>query len=115
MLQASRSELGATQVELERTDALEFLRGDDAQYDIVFLDPPFRTDYWEPMLALLRPRLRNGALVYCESNGARVPAHGWTAWRSARAGQVTYQLLKRIEDEAESGLPRDVRSDYAGP
>jgi 16S rRNA (guanine(966)-N(2))-methyltransferase RsmD len=114
MLQANRSELGATQVELARVDALEFLRGNDAQYDIVFLDPPFRSDSWERVLSLLGPRLKNGALVYCESGGARAPAPGWKTWRSARAGQVTYQLLKRIEDETESGLSGDVRSDNAG-
>ena len=114
-LETNRAALGATQVELVRADALEFLRNDPGQYDIVFLDPPFRTDYWGRVLSLLLPRLRAGARVYCESGGAGALAPGWEAWRTARAGQVTYQLLKRIEDETESGLPGDIRSHHAGP
>ena len=114
MLETNRAALGAIQVELARADALEFLRGDQARYDIVFLDPPFRTDYWMRVLSLLLPRLATGALVYCESGRAADFAPGWETWRSARAGQVTYQLLKRIEHETESGLSRNVRSDHAG-
>jgi 16S rRNA (guanine(966)-N(2))-methyltransferase RsmD len=95
MLEANHAALGATQVELTRVDALEFLRGDHARYDIVFLDPPFRTDHWKSILSLLPPRLSDGALVYCESGSAGTLALGWEVWRKARAGQVTYQLLKR--------------------
>ena len=93
-LESNRAVLGASQVELARADALEFLRSDRAQYDIVFLDPPFRMDPWRCMLSFLPPRLHDGALVYCETGGAVTPAAGWEVWRKARAGQVTYQLLK---------------------
>jgi 16S rRNA G966 N2-methylase RsmD len=94
-LQANRAALGAAQVELEREGALEFLARDRRHYDVVFLDPPFATDPWSRMWALLPPRLKPEALVYCES-GAGVPdAAGWAVWKEARAGQVTYQLLKR--------------------
>jgi 16S rRNA G966 N2-methylase RsmD len=82
-------------VELAREGALEFLAADDRQYDVVFLDPPFATDYWSRLWALLLPRLKAEALVYCESRDGASPAPGWTAWKEARAGQVTYQLLKR--------------------
>jgi 16S rRNA (guanine(966)-N(2))-methyltransferase RsmD len=94
-LETNRAALGAKQVELARADALEFLRSDRARYDIVFLDPPFRRERWKSMLSLLPPRLNDGALVYCESGGAEALAAGWDVWRKARAGQVTYQLLKR--------------------
>jgi 16S rRNA (guanine966-N2)-methyltransferase len=96
-LGASCEALGAATVELRRGDALEFLRSDGGVYDVVFLDPPFDDEHW-PRLAPLLPRhLAPGALVYLES--ARAPAlpQGWTAWRQGRAGQVTYQLLKRTE------------------
>jgi 16S rRNA (guanine(966)-N(2))-methyltransferase RsmD len=94
-LETNRAALGAKQVELARADALEFLRSDRARYDIVFLDPPFRMRRWKSMLSLLPPRLNDGGLVYCESGGAEALAAGWDVWRKARAGQVTYQLLKR--------------------
>jgi 16S rRNA (guanine(966)-N(2))-methyltransferase RsmD len=95
-LETNRAALGASQVELARADALEFLRSDRAQYDIVFLDPPFRIERWNSMLSLLPPRLNDGGLVYCESGGAETLAAGWEVWRKARAGQVAYQLLKRV-------------------
>jgi 16S rRNA (guanine(966)-N(2))-methyltransferase RsmD len=95
-LESNRSALGATQVELARADALEFLRTDRARYDIVFLDPPFRIDCWARVLSLLPGRLNAGALVYCESGAGEVPAAGWEAWRTARAGQVNYQLLRQV-------------------
>jgi len=37
-LVASRAALDAAVVELQRADALEFLRADDAVYDVVFID-----------------------------------------------------------------------------
>ena len=95
-LEKNRMALDASHVELARADALEFLSGDRARYDVVFLDPPFRMDRWKSMLSLLPPRLNDGALVYCESGGAGTLAAGWEVWRRGRAGQVTYQLLKRV-------------------
>ena len=94
-LQANRVALGAGQVELAREGALEFLAADDRQYDVVFLDPPFATDYWSRLWTLLLPCLKGEALVYCESRDGALLAPGWAAWKQARAGQVTYQLLKR--------------------
>ena len=95
-LGVNRETLAGSQVELARAGALEFLAADQRQYDIVFLDPPFATDYWGRLWALLPPRLNAGALVYCESGDGAPLASGWEAWKQDRAGQVTYQLLKRI-------------------
>lgn len=94
-LEANRAALGAVQVELARAGALEFLAGEHRQYDVVFLDPPFETDYWARIWALLPPRLKVEALVYCESGDGAPLAPDWAVWKEARAGQVTYQLLKR--------------------
>ena len=96
-LGASREALSASKVELSRADALEFLRADAGAYDVVFLDPPFKDDYW-PRLARMLPRvLAPGALVYLESARAPEPGDGWEIWRKDRAGQVWYQLLKRTQ------------------
>ena len=100
-LTASRVALDAAVVELKRADALEFLRDDDGVYDVVFLDPPFKADYW-PRLAPLLPRhLAPGALVYHEGAARSVLPPAWTVHREGRAGQVAFQLLKR----AEGALP----------
>ena len=94
-LAGNRDALGASQVELVRADALEFVRGDRAQYDIIFLDPPFAVDYGSRLLPLLPPRLAPEGWVYYES-GARAdwPAE-WDVHREGRAGRVVFQLVKR--------------------
>jgi 16S rRNA (guanine966-N2)-methyltransferase len=94
-LHDNRAALGAEQVEVVRADAIEFLRDDRLVYDVVFLDPPFRSDPWGALFAVLPARLAPGAMVYCESGAAVAPPPGWAAWRQSRAGQVMCQLLKR--------------------
>jgi 16S rRNA (guanine(966)-N(2))-methyltransferase RsmD len=98
-LEANRKTLAATQVEIVRADALDFLRGGQGVYDVVFLDPPFSNDLWGALFELLPPRLADGAMVYRES-GDKVPAPaGWQVHKQGRAGQVSYQLLKRNETD----------------
>ncbi|MGH8648174.1 MAG: 16S rRNA (guanine(966)-N(2))-methyltransferase RsmD, partial [Burkholderiales bacterium] len=68
-LMASRAALDAAVVELKRADALEFLRADDSVYDVVFVDPPYRTDLWPRVAPLLPQHLAPQALVYLERAG----------------------------------------------
>jgi 16S rRNA (guanine(966)-N(2))-methyltransferase RsmD len=96
-LAASRAALDAAVVELRRADALEFLRADDALYDVVFVDPPYRSDLWPRVATLLPRRLAPDALVYVERAGRAGPHPEWAVWREGRAGQVAYRLLKRAE------------------
>jgi 16S rRNA (guanine966-N2)-methyltransferase len=93
-LTESRALLKADAVELARADAIEFLRSDAGSYDVVFLDPPFRSDCWQRIAPLLPRRLGPGALVYYESAPEREPGPEWEVHRRAKAGQVRYQLLK---------------------
>ncbi len=93
-LAAGRETLAAAAVELRKGDALEFLRADRGVYDVVFLDPPFRADYWPRLAPLLPPRLAPGALVYHESATPPDLPPGWEIWKQGRAGQVSYQLLR---------------------
>jgi 16S rRNA (guanine(966)-N(2))-methyltransferase RsmD len=93
-LAASRDALGADAVELRRADALEFLRSDAGVYDVVFLDPPFKSGYWPRLAPLLPPRLSPGALVYHEGAAPPDLPPGWEMWKQGRAGQVHYQLLR---------------------
>jgi 16S rRNA (guanine966-N2)-methyltransferase len=93
-LEASKEALGATQVEVIRADALEFIKGDRAAYDIAFLDPPFSADAWSTALALLPPRLAPDAVVYCESAGKIDLSTNWQPVKHGKAGQVSYQLLR---------------------
>ena len=94
-LAASRESLAAASVELKSADAREFLRSDAGVYDVVFLDPPFKADYWPRLAPLLLARLAPGALVYHESAAPPDLPPGWEIWRQGQAGQVGYRLLKR--------------------
>lgn len=96
-LGASRDALQATAVELKRADALEFLRDDADVYDVVFVDPPFKAGLWPRLAPLLPRRLAPDALVYYESGDRPDLAPDWVAHRQGQAGQVRYQLLKRVQ------------------
>jgi 16S rRNA (guanine(966)-N(2))-methyltransferase RsmD len=71
-LRANVDALGAD-AEVVRADALRWLRGASGgarQYDLVFLDPPYRraADLGEELSDLLPPVLAPGALVVAESD-----------------------------------------------
>jgi 16S rRNA G966 N2-methylase RsmD len=74
---------------------------------VVFLDPPFRQNALPALLAKLPPRLQRGARVYVESGAPVAVTSPWTELKQARAGQVSYQLL-RWDGHDQSGLPGNV-------
>ncbi|MBX9904507.1 MAG: 16S rRNA (guanine(966)-N(2))-methyltransferase RsmD [Burkholderiales bacterium] len=98
-LQDNREGLAATAVTAVRADALEFLKNHHDCYHVVFLDPPFADDLWPQLLARLPRQLASGGLVYCERAQPLAALDGWEVVKSGRAGQVSHQLLKRVENE----------------
>ena len=99
-LRARLSEWGARGAEVEHGDALRFLEGPARAFDIVFLDPPFASEF----LTLAAERLDSGgwltagALVYVECaarNGLPPLPPAWTTLKSKQAGEVGYHLLTR--------------------
>jgi 16S rRNA (guanine(966)-N(2))-methyltransferase RsmD len=94
-LKRNKDALQALQVELVRADALEFLRCDTSEYDVVFLDPPFKSGCRSELIAALPSRLAEGAWVYHESADRATWPEGWEVAKEGRAGQVIYQLVKR--------------------
>ena len=98
-LQENREALAATTVTAVRADALEFLKNHQDRYHVVFLDPPFADDHWPQLLARLPQYLAAGGLVYCERAQSLAALGGWKVVKSGRAGQVSHQLLKRVENE----------------
>ena len=89
--------LGAKNLQVHCTDALEFatVAATDAaaRFDVVFLDPPYRSALLEPALPLVVPLLRPAARVYVEGAAAFVLPGGWRMLRQGRAGQVHYTLV----------------------
>ena len=89
--------LGAKNLSVHCADALEFATAAAAdaaaRFDVVFLDPPFRSSMLEQVLPKVALLLRPGAQVYVESATAFEPAGGWHIARRSRAGQVHYTLV----------------------
>jgi 16S rRNA (guanine966-N2)-methyltransferase len=106
-LAESRTALGAAQVEIVAGDALAFLARSRERFDVVFLDPPFRQNAVPDLLARLPPRLAPGARVYVEGAAPVEAGAPWRELKRARAGQVSYQLL-RWEGHDPSGVPGNV-------
>jgi 16S rRNA (guanine966-N2)-methyltransferase len=105
VLRESLQRLGIAEIRVVADDALAFLAGEGAQYDLILLDPPFAAGLLLPALqAIVRyRRLAPGGLCYVEQpRDAEPPAlpAGWTLHRSGHAGEVGYYLLH--------GPPRDL-------
>lgn len=106
-LQATRQTIGARNVELVLGDALDYLAQVREPFGVVFLDPPFRQNALPAVLERLEPWLADGARVYIEAPAACAPGGRWRELKSARAGQVSYQLFQWSGHD-QGGLPGNV-------
>jgi 16S rRNA (guanine966-N2)-methyltransferase len=102
-LRARLSEWGASGGRVEHADALRFLGGPGMggePFGIVFLDPPFDSDFLTTAARLLEDGgwLAPGALIYVECAARhglpRLPP-SWGATKTKQAGEVGYHLLTR--------------------
>jgi 16S rRNA (guanine966-N2)-methyltransferase len=88
--------LQAQEVWVIWTDALAWLRGAPAPFDIVFLDPPFRHGLLAPSCELLQTGgwLSPNAYLYLEYEGAELPPlpEDWRIHRAGHVGQLHYWL-----------------------
>ncbi len=97
-LQESARTIDAIDCTIRRAAALEFLRGNDRAWDIVFLDPPFDSLLLEQSLAVLQAgaHLHAEAIVYVESSVHRPPKlDDWRTIKSTRTGDVQSLLVMR--------------------
>lgn len=100
MLNKNLAILNAENVRVVHSDALKFLQGPAEPFDIVFLDPPFKSDLIAQCAELLEQRgwLKPEALIYIEAPSTveilPIPAT-WELIRSKVAGQVGYHLARR--------------------
>jgi len=98
--------LKANSIQLIREDAIGWLKNSgspvDSQqrFDIVFLDPPFDSDYMAEACELLEKQqcLSDEAFIYLEIDSKQsLPElpESWSIIREKKAGQVSYFLAKR--------------------
>ena len=98
-LQENCSTLSATQCQVERTTAQQFLSTNQEQYDIVFIDPPYQADLWTEIANTLVDKvvLAENALIYLECPGKadlpELPIH-WQLIKEKKAGNIRYCLFE---------------------
>ena len=86
--------LKASKAQILRQDAVQFLRQNLQQYDVVFLDPPFDQNWQEKLLPQLAQHLAPDGLVYAESEKCLTDNDDWQVSKHGKAGNVHYHLLK---------------------
>lgn len=91
--------LGARHAQVAAADATEYLARPHEPFDIVFLDPPFRSDLIDRGSRLLQERrwVKPGGLVYIEAPSQMEPLPippDWNLIRSKHAGEVGYHLAQ---------------------
>lgn len=97
-LQATASRLDASNVQVQRADGVAALRAQAPQsLDLIFLDPPFASDCFEPALQAAKLCVRPNGWVYLESPRAYTEVDcaslGYRLHRQLKAGQVWAHLL----------------------
>ncbi len=94
-LQANARKLGLSNVALRCEDGLKFAQLEKGSFDVIFLDPPFKSDYLPKLLPLLEHALAQDGKIYLESGAPFEPGAAWRVVKRAKAGAVHYQLLER--------------------
>jgi 16S rRNA (guanine966-N2)-methyltransferase len=95
-LQDNAKKLALINVALRCEDGLKFALQQNGLFDVIFLDPPFKSDYLPQLLPLLKNSLVPGGMVYVESGTVFEPDAAWRVVKRARAGAVHYQLLEPV-------------------
>ena len=98
-LKDNADRLKANNATILKCDALEFLRNNTKEFDIVFLDPPFNSNLLEESIEIFRDShfLKPDAFIYIEADSNKelpaLPEH-WVLHRNKKAGDVAYYLFK---------------------
>jgi 16S rRNA (guanine966-N2)-methyltransferase len=98
-LRESQRRLAAGGLRVEAADGLSFMRrAAPGSFELVFLDPPFDANLFEPALQAAAPLLVPGGFVYLEADRAFDDAAGGglalRLHRHARAGSVHFHLFQ---------------------
>jgi 16S rRNA (guanine966-N2)-methyltransferase len=91
--------LSAEQCEVHNQAATDFLNQNQQQYDIVFIDPPYQSDYWSEVAEQLiaTGSLAGDALIYLEyptQLDKPVLPTQWQLIKEKKAGAVNYCLFQ---------------------
>lgn len=76
-------------------DAVKFAVSATADYDVIFLDPPYRQGLLEIIALHLASITKDGAYIYAEAEHRIDSLDGWQVIKQDQAGQVFFHLLER--------------------
>lgn len=94
-LQDNARKLAFGNLALHCEDGLKFAAQARSAFDVVFLDPPFQSDYLSRLMPYLPALLEPDGVVYVESLGRFDAGEDWQRVKQGRAGAVHFQLLVR--------------------
>ena len=100
-LRETAARLKADNIKIETSDSFVWLRQPASQpthqqFDLVFIDPPFGTDYAQQILPLISPWLADSAWVYVETGRStliEVP-RSYQLYREGSTREVWYRLFQ---------------------
>jgi len=100
-LQAHIDRLKASAVHVQRTDGVSWLARQAPQsWDVVFIDPPFESQLFQPALKTAALSVKYEGWIYLEApkkwNDNELSALGLQTYRYLKAGNVHAHLLQRI-------------------
>ena len=99
-LVASKTRLGAAAVTITQADAMAWMKRAPAQFDLVFLDPPFDANVFEAALAASLHCVVPQGWIYLEASApfdaASLSERGLELYRHARAGAVHAHLIRKL-------------------
>ena len=99
-LSATKTRLGASAVTVTQADAMAWMKRAPAQFDLVFLDPPFDANLFEPALAASLHCVVPQGWIYLEASApfdaGSLAERGLELYRHSRAGAVHAHLIRKL-------------------
>ena len=100
-LNANKTLLKASNIKILSANAIDFLKKNQQEFSLVFIDPPFRKGLAQQAAEVLSQQgLSENALIYVEmevdNNSQVMPSH-WQLLKEKVAGQVVYRLYQNTQ------------------
>ena len=102
VIEKNITNLQSTDMRVVVSDALDYLESSETKFDVVFLDPPYKSDILSRVFMILEQEqcLSEHAKIYVEHDAKQslpeLPIN-WHVLKNKTAGQVSYCLIDRIK------------------